>query len=56
MPCVTDKNYIAKWIKDNSTNKTIIFSRLASGVPTGASLEYMDRVTIGKAMQGRRPF
>ena len=31
VPCVTDKNYIAKWIKDNSTNKTIIFSTYQSG-------------------------
>lgn len=31
-------------------------SQLASGVPTGSSLEYMDRVTISKALLGRRPF
>lgn len=31
-------------------------SRLASGVPVGSSLEYMDRVTIHKALSGRRPF
>ena len=31
VPCVTDKNFIAKWIKDNSTNKTIIFSTYQSG-------------------------
>jgi recombination protein RecR len=31
-------------------------SRLASGVPIGSSLEYMDRVTIYKALLGRRPF
>ena len=31
VPCVTDKNYIAKWIKDNSKNKTIIFSTYQSG-------------------------
>ena len=31
-------------------------SKLASGVPIGSSLEYMDRVTIYKAMSGRRPF
>jgi len=31
-------------------------SKLASGVPTGSSLEYMDRVTIYKALLGRRPF
>ena len=31
VPCVTDKNYIAKWIKENAKNKTIIFSTYQSG-------------------------
>jgi superfamily II DNA or RNA helicase len=31
VPCVTDKNFIAKWIKDNSKNKTIIFTTYQSG-------------------------
>lgn len=31
-------------------------SRLASGVPMGSSLEYMDRVTIHRALSGRRSF
>ena len=31
-------------------------SRLASGIPIGYSLEQMDKVTIHKAMVGRRPF
>lgn len=34
----------------------VSFSKLASGVPTGSSLEYMDRVTLGKALLGRQPF
>jgi recombination protein RecR len=42
------------WSKMNGLK--IPISRLASGVPTGSSLEYMDRVTIGKALVGRRPF
>lgn len=33
----------------------ISYSRLASGVPTGGSLSYMDRTTIHKALQGRQP-
>lgn len=37
-------------------NLDIKISRLASGVPIGSSLEYMDRVTIYKALSGRRPF
>ncbi len=31
-------------------------TRLASGVPIGSSLEYMDKVTIYKAISGRQPF
>jgi recombination protein RecR len=31
-------------------------SRLASGIPIGYSLEQMDKVTIHKALAGRRPF
>jgi recombination protein RecR len=46
----------ASYIWSKIHDKSLVCSRLASGVPTGASLEYMDRVTIGKAMQGRRPF
>ena len=37
-------------------NIDVLVSKLASGVPTGSSLEYMDRITIHKAMSGRRPF
>jgi recombination protein RecR len=35
---------------------SIKVSRLASGVPIGSNLGYMDRVTISKALSGRRPF
>lgn len=45
-------SYIFSKIKD----KQITVSKLASGVPTGSSLEYMDRITICKALSGRRPF
>jgi recombination protein RecR len=34
----------------------VAVSKLASGVPIGSSLEYMDRITIHKALSGRRPF
>jgi recombination protein RecR len=43
-------------ISSKILKKDIIISKLASGVPTGSSLEYMDRTTISKAMSGRRPF
>lgn len=31
-------------------------SRFASGIPSGASLEFMDKITIAKALSGRVPF
>jgi recombination protein RecR len=30
-------------------------TRLASGMPVGGDLEYADEVTLGRALQGRRP-
>lgn len=46
----------ASYIWSKIDKKSIRLSKLASGVPTGSSLEYMDRVTIGKALVGRQPF
>lgn len=37
-------------------SEALFVSKLASGMPTGASLEYIDRVTINRAFAGRRPF
>jgi len=37
-------------------NIEIKISKLASGVPIGSMLEFMDRVTIHKAISERRPF
>jgi len=42
--------YIAKALKNDPVRVT----RIAFGVPVGASLEYVDEVTIAKAFQGRR--
>jgi len=44
--------FIARRLKDT----TIAISCLARGVPVGSSLEFMDRVTIYKALSERRPF
>jgi len=44
--------YIAK--KAEHTN--VKLSCLARGVPVGSSLEYMDRLTVFKALSERRPF
>ncbi len=46
----------ASYIHTKLSKLPVSVSRLASGVPTGSSLEYMDRVTISKALLGRRPF
>ncbi len=43
-------------LRSSSDKIDFEISRLASGVPIGSSLEYMDRVTIYKALSGRRPF
>ncbi len=46
-------SYIASKI---DPSLSINISKLASGVPIGSSLEFMDRVTISQALSGRRPF
>ncbi len=42
--------YIKSLLKDYSN---ISFSRLASGLPRGANLEYIDENTLGRALSGR---
>jgi recombination protein RecR len=34
--------------------KEVVVTRLASGLPVGADLEYADEITLGKALSGRR--
>lgn len=46
----------ASFISSKLDRSKIKISRLASGIPIGSSLEYMDRVTVYKALSGRRPF
>jgi recombination protein RecR len=33
----------------------VTVSRLASGLPVGGDLEYADELTLGRALEGRRP-
>ncbi len=33
----------------------IVVTRLASGLPVGSDLEYADELTLGRALEGRRP-
>ena len=44
--------YIAEALRDSGSDVSV--TRLASGLPMGADLEYADEVTLGKALTGRR--
>ena len=46
--CIRDR-YISKLIKPTG----IKVSRIASGVPVGGDLEYIDEVTLLRALEGR---
>jgi recombination protein RecR len=48
-------SYIASKVVQG-INKDIKISCLARGLPVGASLEIMDRLTVFKALAERRPF
>jgi recombination protein RecR len=44
--------YIAEALRESGSDVSV--TRLASGLPMGADLEYADEVTLGKALTGRR--
>jgi recombination protein RecR len=44
--------YVADRLRRTAPEVTV--TRLASGLPVGADLEYADEVTLGKALAGRR--
>lgn len=46
--------YIIKRIKNQ--NESIKTTRLAYGLPSGASIEYADEITLGRAFEGRREY
>jgi recombination protein RecR len=46
--------YIAEAIRELGSQTAV--TRLASGLPVGADLEYADEVTLGRALSGRREF
>lgn len=46
----------SSFISSKLIGSSIKITRLASGIPMGSTLEFMDRVTILKAMEGRTPF
>lgn len=44
----------ALYLKKRITTSGVKVSRIASGIPVGGELEYVDRGTIGRALAGRR--
>lgn len=46
--------YIVKQLKSHS--ETLKISRLGSGLPIGADLEYADEITLQRAFEGRREY
>lgn len=46
----------ASYIADNLKKTGVTVSRIASGVPMGGDLQYVDQVTIQRAMEGRHGF
>ena len=46
----------AMYIKEELKDSSIKISRIARGVPTGADLDYADKVTLLRALQGRNIF
>jgi recombination protein RecR len=44
--------YIADALRERAPEVSV--TRLASGLPVGADLEYADEITLGKALRGRR--
>jgi recombination protein RecR len=44
--------YLADVLRERASSVSV--TRLASGLPVGADLEYADEVTLGKAFRGRR--
>lgn len=49
-------SYIYDLFKTEVKEGKIRITRLAMGLPTGADLEYADRLTLKKALEGRRDF
>lgn len=46
-------SYIADILREFTDSNSVIISRLAMGLPTGADVEYADRLTLKRALDGR---
>ncbi len=51
----SDGETTALYIKRLLATNGVAVTRLASGVPFGGTIEFMDAVTLGKALEDRRP-
>ena len=47
--------YLTKELKVLAQSPPVRITRLAFGIPMGSSVEYADQVTLGRALEGRRP-
>lgn len=47
--------YLTKDLKSLVQDPPLKVTRLAFGIPMGSSIEYADQVTLGRALEGRRP-
>ena len=53
----TEGQATALYLTRQLTQKfTISVSQIAHGIPVGGDLDYIDELTIAKALEGRRPF
>lgn len=48
--------YIRKEIQERANGRAIYVTRIAHGLPVGADIEYVDEVTLGRALDGRGKF
>ncbi len=55
-PMTTDGETTATYIKKMLAPLDIPVSRLASGVPMGGSIEYLDQLTLGRALRDRKEY
>lgn len=46
--------YIMQSLKEKTEGKKLKITRLATGIPVGSDLEYTDKLTILRSMQGRK--
>jgi recombination protein RecR len=55
MPASMEGEATALFLKRELQDLEVQFTRIATGVSHGADLEFADAITLGKALEGRRP-